>query len=110
MQTTAARGAWRASLNACSTLLRRPGLSLAATARMSASRRLQRVRGTGKQHGSGFYYATQSAPGRSPICACMMSHVICSKDADAWVKQDLTAVPDFELRQPVTVSFCWGGR
>ena len=43
------RGAWRASLNACSTLLRRPGLSLAATARMSASRRLQRVRGTGKQ-------------------------------------------------------------
>lgn len=56
MQTTAARGAWRASLNACSTLLRRPGLSLAATARMSASRRLQRVRGTGKQHGSGFYW------------------------------------------------------
>ena len=39
--------------------------------------------------------------------ACAPQHVIGSKDPEAWVTKDLTNEP-FELRKPVSVSFCWG--
>ena len=38
--------------------------------------------------------------------ACAPQHVIGSKDPGAWVTKDLTNEP-FELREPVSVSFCW---
>ena len=39
--------------------------------------------------------------------ACAPTHVIGSKDADAWVTKDLKEVEDFALREPVEVSLCW---
>lgn len=38
--------------------------------------------------------------------ACAPSHVIWSADPGAWVTKELVE-QDFELREPVAVSFCW---
>ena len=37
---------------------------------------------------------------------CAPNHVLLSKDPAAWVQKDLKE-QDFQLREPVAVSFCW---